>query len=271
MAWSALRHFENGRFDAYVTFNGKKWVKHKTKITPHFIFGKSVFRYRNISKKQDMAAAAPYLNPVDLQIIASDKMLTYLAFPKIVQPTLLIRRQADLPRVLKKLKTTRVVLKPLTGAGGKGVQILRKAEAKKVKIKKTMVAQEFIDASAGVPGLYDDVHDFRLLFLGNKLFHAFIRTAAPGTLLCNVTQGGTRIVTPVSKVPAEMKKIARVVQNRFSHYENTFYSVDFMYGRDGSPRVIELNTTSGLDNAPGYDKHLVFVYNKLLDHIEKFV
>jgi glutathione synthase/RimK-type ligase-like ATP-grasp enzyme len=271
MSWSSHKYFQNERFKKHVYFDGKKWKKVRTKsIKPNYIFEKSIFRYSSIPIKEEMAAAVPYLNPIAMQVIASDKMLTHLSFPDVVLPTYRVKNKRHIINALRHIKSRRVVLKPSRGAGGAGVQIVTREKAKSMRLDGPHVMQPFVDSSAGVPGLYKGIHDFRLLFLGNKLFHAFIRTCAPGTLLCNVTQGGTRIVVPLQKVPKELKQIAKGFQSTFGQFENTFYSVDFVYGKEG-PKVIEINTTSGLDNAPGYDKHLVQVYTKLIDHIERFV
>lgn len=273
MVWSSLKYFDEHKksFVAYTWFNGTEWRKVTSSIKPDFIFNKALFNFERIPLQYAMAAAAPLLNPVEMQIIASDKMLTYLTFPEIVYPMKRVNTNHDIQEALKAIKTKRIVLKPISGAGGNGVHIISRKAARNFKVTEPYVIQEFIDASRGIPGIYKGVHDFRLLFLHNKLFHAFYRTQAPGTLMCNVTQGADRVVVPLSKVPKIMLDLARTVQQRLKMYENTFYSLDFIFNKNGKPKVIEMNTTSGLDNAPGYDKSLRFVYKKLLDHIEKFV
>lgn len=271
MAWSSLRFFKKNKFTHYVVFDGKKWVKVRKSIRPDFIYEKSVFKYERVPIKQAMASAAPFLNPVELQIIASDKMLTYLTFPDIVYPMVSVGSKNDIANALKIIKSKKVVVKPLIGAGGRGIEFFSRSKVKNFNPKEPYVMQEFIDCARGIPKIYNGVHDFRLLFLGNKLFHAFYRTAAPGTLLCNVTQGGLRVVVPLSKVPKKLKKMASVIQKRFTQFSNSFYSVDFIYNERGVPKIIEINSSSGLDNAPGYDRHLTFLYKKILDHIEKFV
>lgn len=273
MVWTSLNYFDEqkGVFKAYTWFDGKQWRKVQRSIKPDFIYEKSIFRYKRIKIKHAMAAVAPLLNPVELQIIASDKMLTYLTFPDEVYPSVSVHSQDDIKRGLEIIKTKKIVMKPLNGSGGSGVEFLSRNQAKKFKPEGAYIMQEFIDASHGIPKIYDGIHDFRLLFLGNKLFHAFYRTNAPGTLMCNVTQGAIRVVVPLAKVPKKMKEISKVIQKRFKNYANSFYSVDFVFGPNGKPKIIEINSTSGLDNSPGYDKHLKFVYKRILDHIEKFV
>jgi len=269
MVWSSLKYFDAEKqvFTAYSQFDGENWQRITADLKPDYIFEKSVFKYERIPLKQQMAAAAPFLNPVELQTIASDKLLTYLTFPEIVYPALPVNRQSDIARGLEQITSDMIVFKPINGAGGRGVEFVQREDAMNFNIDQPYLMQAFVDASHGIPGIYDGIHDFRLLFLDNKLFHAFYRTQAPGTLMCNVTQGAQRVVVPIEEVPESMKKLAAVVQDRFKHYQNTFYSVDFIFAPNGEPKIVEINTTSGLDTAPGYDEHLKELYQNLIDHI----
>lgn len=271
MSWSSYKYFKDDRFTHRVIFDGKKWKKIRNKpVTPDFIYDKSKFRFETIETKEQMASIAPYLNPISLLILTSDKMLTYLSFPDVVTPTYRVARKKHVEIALKKIKSRKVVMKPSRGSGGEGVRVVERKKVKRMKIDEPYVMQPFLDSSRGIPGVYKGVHDLRLLFLGNKLFHAYVRTAAPGTVLCNVSQGGQQFGIPLKLIPNDVKKKAKVFQKAFGGFRNTFYSVDFVYGKKG-PQVIELNSMPGLADVPGYTPYLHRVHEKLLDHIKKFV
>lgn len=271
MSWSSLKFFQEEKFTHRVIFDGKIWKKiWNQPIRPDFIFDKSLFRYETVEIKEQMAAVASYLNPISLLIITNDKMLTYLSFPDVVVPTYRVTARRHMNIALKKIRSESIVLKPTRGSGGKGVRILTREKARRAHIKEPYVVQPFIDSSRGIPGVHSGIHDLRLLLLGNKIFHAYIRTSAPGSMLCNVSQGGRQFGIPLSQVPEDVKKIAKKFQIAFSQFRNTFYSVDFIYGKNG-PKVIELNSMPGLADVPGYTKDLHFVHARLLKHIESFL
>ena len=149
--------------------------------------------------------------------------------------------------------------------------MMSKRKASRFHVDRPLLVQSFIDSSKGVPGLYKGVHDFRLLFLGNKLVHAYIRTCVPGTYICNVSKGAERVVVPLKDVPKKLKDISKVFQKRFKDYLNSFYSIDFIYDKGRKPIVIEVNVKPGLAGGDGTSKHHKILYSKLFDHIEKFI
>jgi glutathione synthase/RimK-type ligase-like ATP-grasp enzyme len=270
MAWSSADNFVGSKFNAYYILDGKKWKLETKPMKPDFILDKS-YATLSMEQKKIMAVKAPFMDPIQLQLLVNDKFLTAAAFPGLIQPGIIVRTQDQLIAGLKKIKTNDVVIKPLASSGGREIEILPKQKMAKYKLSRPMLIQEFIDSSKGVPGLYKGIHDFRLLFLSNKLVHAYIRTCAPNSKLCNVALGGGRVIVPLSKVPKEMLKISKVFQKRFAQFHNSFYSIDFMYKDGKTPIVIEANVKPGLVGGDGTSEHHKILYTALLDHIEKYV
>ena len=270
MAWSSAENFNGSKFTAYYTVDGNRWKLHRKPLKPHFILDKS-YATLAMDQKKIMAVRAPFMDPIQLQLLVNDKFLTAAAFPGLIQPGIIVRTKDQLLAGLKKIKTNDVVIKPLASSGGREIEILPKRKMAKFKLWRPMLIQEFIDSSKGVPGLYKGIHDFRLLFLSNKLVHAYIRTCAPNSKLCNVALGGGRVIVPLNKVPKAMLKISKVFQKRFAQFHNSFYSLDFMYKDGKKPIVIEANVKPGLVGGDGKSEHHKILYTALLDHIEKFV
>jgi len=270
MVWSSTKYFNGSHFTKYFCLDGTKWKMYKKPLKAHFILDKS-YATTDIIKKQQMAVQVPYLDPIQMQLLVNDKFLTEAAFPGLIHPGIIVRTQDELKEGLKKIKTREVVVKPLASSGGRDIAILSKSKMAKFKIKDTMLLQEFIDSSKGVPGLYKGIHDFRLLFLSNKLIHAYIRTCAPNSKMCNVTLGAGRVIVPLNKVPTKMLKIAKEFQKRFAQFHNSFYSIDFIYRNGVTPIVIEINIKPGLVGGNGKEDHHKILYTALLDHIEKYL
>lgn len=273
MVWTCYKYFENGTFTAYVEFDPKKqeWVKQKKTIKPDYLYDKAFFRYKHIPLKEKFSLIAPTLNPPQLQVIDADKMVTFLTFKEHMVPSYLVRNQDELAKALKKIKTAKVVLKTPLGLCGQGVHILKKSEAKKFVFKKPHLVQRFTDSKKGVPGLFKGVHDLRLVFLSNKLVQAYIRTAPKGELKSNIAQGGERIFVPIAKVPKRVKEIAKTFQKRFAQFDNSLYSVDFMYENGKTPYVVEINSNPTFEPTPGHEREVRAFFTKLLDHIESYV
>lgn len=269
MYWSSFKHYKNGSFlYAFELLEGK-WNLKRMRLKPDFIMDKS-YATSYVTRKQDAAVRYPFMDPIHMQLLLNDKFLSYLAFPKLIQPGTVVHNQKQLVKAVSKIKSDIIVIKPVASSGGRDIQMLSKAKAKQFELESPMLVQAFIDSSKGVPGLYKGVHDFRLLFLSNKLIHAYIRTCVPGTLLCNVSLGADRIVVPLDKIPKKMLNISKVFQKRFQQFDNCFYAIDFIYQDGKKPIVIEANVKPGLTGGDGTSDHHKILYSKLLDHIEKY-
>ena len=132
--------------------------------------------------------------------------------------------------VREETKSAPLVLKPLFGSQGRGLRLIRRAEE--------------LPAPADVAGVFylqryvaverDGFRDFRLLVSQGKVIATMMRHAA--TWITNVKQGG-RPLTAVAD--AEMKDLAI---GATAAVGADFAGVDILYGADGRPTVLEVNS-----------------------------
>lgn len=123
-----------------------------------------------------------------------------------------------------------LVLKPLFGSQGRGLRLIR--------------AEDDLPGPDKIPGVYylqrftgverDGFRDFRLLVSRGRVVAAMVRHAA--TWITNVKQGGK----PVAAVAdAQMKDLA---VRAAAAVGADFAGVDIVYGSDGAPSVLEVNS-----------------------------
>jgi len=132
--------------------------------------------------------------------------------------------KAELKKVLPKLRTNKIVIKPRAGSSAKGIKFTTKKRLLK-KIEKNSIVQEFIPCS-GVPGFVKGISDLRIVTVNGKMIIAEIRKASKG-LVSNLSKGGKDIVVDLKKVPDEVKKIVKKVDRLFKRYKPRIYTVDF--------------------------------------------
>ena len=124
-----------------------------------------------------------------------------------------------------------LVLKPLFGSQGRGLKLIRSADG--LPAPDEVAGVYYLQRYVGVEG-GDGFRDFRLLVSRGRVIAAMARHAAGW--ITNVKQGGR----PLPVVPdKEMKELAvratAVVGARFA-------GVDILYGPDGRPTVLEVNS-----------------------------
>lgn len=237
-----IEWFRNGRFTKAWTYSDGRWRKLRRPARPDFILDKASLSLDNLPLKQAIAEEFMVINPWELEMIADDKLITNIAFAEIAAPTYLVRSQADVQRVVDEMKAEDIVLKPRFGHGGKGVRILPRAEARVADIDELTVVQPFVDTSAGIPGIHDGIHDFRIVYADDKQIAAYVRTPAPGTALCNISQGGGMFEVSVSDIPKSLQKPLEQIEKRFAVFPHKIYSVDFFYQNRRTPLLVEINS-----------------------------
>jgi tetrahydromethanopterin:alpha-L-glutamate ligase len=123
-----------------------------------------------------------------------------------------------------------LVLKPLFGSQGRGLRLVRGEDELPAPDRITGVY--YLQRFVGVDR--DGFHDFRLLVSNGRVVAAMVRHAA--TWITNVKQGGK----PVAAVPdAEMRDLAL---RATAAVGADFAGVDIVYGADGRPTVLEVNS-----------------------------
>lgn len=246
--------YKNGRFTrAWERRNGA-WRAVRNPIQPQLIMDKEALDYDDLDFKMDLPVLGITINPWGFDVIASDKLMTSATFSDIVTPTYLVRNIASLKKALKHIDAKEVVIKPRLGSGGKGIQIVKKSKIDEVDFDELSIVQPFVDTSGGVPGVYKGIHDFRVVFVGDKPMVSYIRTPAPGTRLCNISQGGGVIMVPLSKMPKSLKPLIKSALNTLKIFPYKAFSLDFFFDEKKRPHLVEVNTKPIMAFPPEFKK-----------------
>lgn len=233
-----------------------KWRK---SIAPDIIYDKSplAMSKRLQAMRVKIEKDFTFINSLKLSDLLSNKWKTYKKFSKFSPKTVLINRKADLIKI-KELKSKLVVLKPLSGSGGKGIKIYPKNKIKPIGYP--FIAQEFVPSGKGIVGLVNGPHDLRIfLAKSGEPFYSYIRTPKKGKLMANCSLGGMLIPLPVSKIPKKISAITRFVSKKLSVYGKKLYSIDFIFDDNQKPWILEMNSRPGIT-----------IYKEELDYREYF-
>lgn len=229
--------------DAY-RFTGKEWehVPGETRVdivflkTPHLI--------------DTLDTADLTMCHRDLELLNDDKALMQRHFGDLLPQAVSVTRQ-EWQEALHHVPGDVLVLKPVDGSRGNGVWIGKREEFNASCFDETYthyILQEFIDSSAGIPGLFSGRHDLRLILAQEVPILSFVRIAQEGTYLANFAQGGRLEVLDVAALPPEVQAFARQVDSRLSHLSPRFYTIDMIRRTDGRYFLTEINTGPGLPN-----------------------
>ena len=190
-----------------------------------------------------------WVNRLDFKILAWDKWKAYRQIGKYMPKTFWVKKEGDLADILPKIETEWVVLKPYNGLKGFGVFIGPKEKAAGFKFEKRYkyyIAQEFVDTSAGIANITPGMHDLRVAIVNAKAVWSHVRVPEKGSFMANAAQGGTLTEVDYSQVPESIKKIVGEIAERFLiGYDNPAYSLDFGIGKDGIPKIFEINDQIG--------------------------
>lgn len=189
------------------------------------------------------------VNRRDFKILSRDKWQTYKAIGQFMPQTFWVGELDNVNRVVDKVKTRNIVLKPFNGLQGRGIFIGKRRELRNFKPKKVgrkYILQEFVDTSSGIPGLTGGMHDLRVVIVNNKVVWSHVRVPAEGKFLANAAQGGNLTEIDYDKVPESVKKIVKDISNRFyKKYDNPVFSIDFGINEKGEPKIFEINDQIG--------------------------
>jgi tetrahydromethanopterin:alpha-L-glutamate ligase len=163
-----------------------------------------------------------------------DKSMTSFLLARAGVPTLptWTMESAETARALINREAPRgpLVLKPLFGAQGKGLRLIRRAEDLPVAedVAGVYYLQRFQPSGA------EEFHDYRLFVLRDRVVAAMMRRAS--TWITNVKQGGHPVVvSPDPKMEHLALAAAKAVGAAIA-------GVDLLVGLDGVPTVLEVNS-----------------------------
>jgi glutathione synthase/RimK-type ligase-like ATP-grasp enzyme len=246
----------------YVGKNGN-WKRVKN-IKPDLIYDKTKARMETYYKKSLIARHYSFINNLRFTQIIDDKFLTSKLFSEWSKESFIVKNNAELQKTLGYIKTTRVVIKPISESGGKGILIISKNAARKLALNDEYIVQEFIDSSHGISGITDGTHDLRLVFVNKKVVYAYIREPKKGNLLANLAQGGSLKIVPNKLIPASVLPIIQKAHKIFASFSPRIYTIDIMYDTNKKPWVVELNSMPGLYFTPEEKTCMTKMYHSLL-------
>jgi len=212
------------------------------------------------------------VNNRKFKVLCWDKWMGYQKIGKYMPQTFWVGEKENLAKVLPKIKTDWVVLKPYNGLKGLGIFIETKEKASDFEFLKNYpkyIAQEFLDTAGGIPGIVKGLHDLRVVVINGKTVWSHVRTPPPGSFEANVARGGKIKEVAYSKLPDSVKKITNQVAKIFyEEFDNPVFSLDFGMGKK-KPWIFEINDQIGfptweMKNRDNFLKALVENFEKKL-------
>lgn len=232
-------------------YRNKKWIKIEKPIKPDLIFDK-ISGERDFSlfdQKMEILSKVKIFNNPIFRTILDNKLSQYMILGDFMSKSYLVNSRKELKNVIKKIKSSKVVLKPLYGSGGFGIIIDEKNKIFSNEISYPVLAQEFIKSTKGIPGFSKtkEVSDLRMIFMNHKMIYALSRIAKGESLFTNFHQGATAVLVPEKNISSRTKEVSRKIVERLSIFPEANYSLDFMFDDSGKPILVEMNTTPGFD------------------------
>jgi len=225
----------NGELDALY---GKKSMKEYDYVLTRIDSKRAEVGYPVVRFLDDMGVRKPY--PAETILIAHNKFLTLEQLKKNNLPvprTFFTGSKASANEILKKEKLP-LIIKLLSGFGGKGVMIIESMEAARsvIETMKTLKQEILIEEFVENPG-----EDIRGIVAGDEIIASFKRIAAEGEKKANIYSGGR---AEPFKLTSEMEDIAfrsaKALNARIC-------AVDMLNGKDGL-MVTEVNINPGLQS-----------------------
>lgn len=186
------------------------------------------------------------INPDSLGTIARDKYLSYLFADDLHALSFLLTDTAQLAIFLKRRSQQTIVLKELSGHGGKQVYVGPAATYDDTLVF-PLLAQEFIDTSGGCPPLADGLHDIRVALFNRTPIHGLIRQPKAGNLKSNFSEGGSVRALYVNEIPQTLVELTQQLDERFDTDAVRFFCADWGFDRQSQTwRLFEINAAPGL-------------------------
>lgn len=237
-----------------------KWIKIDKPIKPDLIFDKikGKLDFSLFDKKMKITSKVSIFNNPLFRTILDNKLSQYVILSDFMAKSFLANNNKELRNATKKIKSSKVVLKPLYGSGGFGIIINEKDKIFDQKIAYPILVQEFIKSTKGIPGFTKGVAiaDLRMIFMNHKFIYALSRIAKEDSLFTNFHQGAKAVLIPMKKIPKSATKMASEIIKKLVIFHKANYSLDFMFDDKKRPVLIEMNTTPGFDllNIVGNEK-----------------
>lgn len=257
----------NGEFANVAYYNNGEIVKTQESFTASVIY-----QYNKMVSLGFDSGSAVITNTPEFRNICSPKINTYNYMSHFFMKSYLAFSEEELKNGVEKITTSKVVLKPNNGQNGDGVFIFNKDEVDFSVIpqdklqEKGFLVQEFIDTSAGIPGLVDSYHDLRIITHGDNISLCHVRQPPTGSLIGNSHRGASITEIDIDNIPENILSFYKDVHTEITkQFPKPLYSMDIGVGL-GGPKLIELN---GHTAFPGEDfKCMDRFIDNLIYHLE---
>lgn len=248
MKWYDL---ETNSFEMVWAYRDGQWKKIKGPLSPDLIFDKIAGKrdYALFDWKMQVLQKTKIFNDPSFRTILDNKLSQYLILEEFMPKSFLATNRKELLGISQKIKSSKIVIKPIYGSGGFGIIIDEKEKALNKEISYPVFIQEFIKSEKGIPGFSkkDEISDLRMIFMNHKLVYALSRVAKEGSLFTNFHQGASAKLVPEEYIPNNVEVMAKKVADKLSIFPEANYSIDFIFTNEGDPVLVEINTTPGFD------------------------
>lgn len=224
-----------------VHHNGRYRFESRGPITVDVIFQKDTF---------DADEHAFVLNNPKLRSLCSDKHAAYELLQEFHPHSIIANNPEELRRAISELPGERVAVKPLQGNSGKGLFVGLKADAlhQGEPLTFPVQVQEFIETSAGVPGITAKRHDIRVVLMNGEPILSTLRTPPEGGLKSNIGYGGESRLLAIDSLPPALLTLCERIDKKLAPYGRyRLYSADFGLTPDGW-KLFEVNAMPGVVN-----------------------
>jgi len=214
----------------------KKWLK-VSNVKLNAVLDK-VDGDQGFALKRKIDQQLPLINRFTLDVLCTDKWLLYKKWKQYFPFTALGN---DL-KSIRKIKSDLLIAKPITGASGKGIKIIKKDAYR--KLSKHYIVQNLINGGKILNR--KGQHDYRVLMGNNHPIYSTLRVPVKKKYISNVGQGGEEFYYPPNKIPKKILKLVKIIDHDLKKYYPRLYSIDFMVNEQGQPFILELNSRPGL-------------------------
>ena len=233
-----------GVFNGVWKYADGKFVIQKGKIKMDFVYDRS--GGIKFPPENDFLRV---VNIRDFKVFSWDKWVAYRQMKAYMPKTFWVGETVNIPKILPKISTDFVVIKPYNGLKGIGIYIGPKEEYEAFSFPENYpkyIAQEFVDTSGGIPGLVSGMHDLRVVIINSKIVWSHIRTPLEGEYEANVARGGELRELSLNKIPASVgETVNKIAADFYKKFDNPIYSLDFGIGPGGKPYIFEINDQIG--------------------------
>lgn len=240
-------------------------------VKPDLVYDKTSGRSALDETRALIISRYRFMDDPAFTLFANNKYETSRALPQHFKPYQKLSDREELLNFLEAFTDERIVIKPVVGSGGQGVHIVTKEEAIKLDLTFPIIAQEFIDSSHGIPGITDTYHDLRMVFIGDELVYAYVRTPKDGSFLANIAQGGSMKIIPTDELPQTLSALIDDTRKLFARFPQKTYTIDVIFDETGRPWIIEFNTMPGMFFPSEEDAAMRRVYTRLLEELRRFL